>query len=413
VTALEGRTVVLGITGSVAAYKAVEVARLLLKEGARVEAVMTRSAERFLGAVTLSGITGRPALRDMWDPSVPGELHVALADRADCVLVAPCTADALARFAAGRADDLLAALVLSARGPVLVAPAMHPRMWAHPATQRSARTLAEDGRVTLVGPAFGEVASGDVGLGRMVEPAELVAATRAALGPRDLAGRRVLVTAGPTHEALDPVRFLGNRSSGKMGFAIARAARARGADVVLVAGPVSEPTPAGVRRVDVTTALELSAAIDAEVGPEVDRVDLLIMAAAVADFRPARASDRKIKKAPGVAPPAIELAQNPDLLAGLGARRAARAHAPGGGAVLVGFALETGDDAEIVAYGEQKLRDKRVDLVVANRADESLGRGTNRVALIATDGATWLPEATKEALAERILDRALALARAR
>ncbi len=395
----------LGITGSVAAYKAVEVARLLLKEGARVEAVMTRSAERFLGAVTLSGITGRPVLRDMWDASSPGELHVALADRADCVLVAPCTADALARFAAGRADDLLAALVLSARGPVLVAPAMHPRMWGHPATQRSARTLAEDGRVTIVGPAFGEVASGDVGLGRMVEPADLAAATRAALGPRDLAGRRVLVTAGPTHEPLDPVRFLGNRSSGKMGFALARAARARGAEVVLVAGPVFEPTPPGVRRVDVTTALELSAAIDTEVGPEVDGVDLLIMAAAVADFRPASPSERKIKKAPGAPPPVLALAQNPDLLAGLGARRAA------GGAVLVGFALETGDDTEILAYAERKLRDKRVDLVVANRADESLGRGTNRVALLATDGATWLPEATKEALAERILDKALALSR--
>ena len=400
----------LGITGSVAAYKAVEVARLLLKEGARVEAVMTRSAERFLGPVTLSGITGRPVLRDMWDPSTPGELHVALADRADCVLVAPCTADALARFAAGRADDLLTALVLSARGPVLAAPAMHPRMWDHPATQRSARMLAEDGRVTLVGPAFGEVASGDVGQGRMVEPAALVAAVRAALGPRDLAGMKVLVTAGPTHEALDPVRFLGNRSSGKMGFAVAQAARARGAEVVLVAGPVAEPTPAGVRRVDVTTALELGAAIDAEVGPDVDGVDLLVMAAAVADFRPANPSDRKIKKAAGATPPSVELAQNPDLLAGLGARRAARGHA---GAVLVGFALETGEDPEIVAYGERKLRDKGVDLVVANRADEALGRGTNRVALIGRDGATWLPEATKEALAERILDRALALSRAR
>lgn len=406
----------LGITGSVAAYKAVEVARLLLKEGARVEAVMTRSAERFLGPVTLSGITGRPVLRDMWDPSTPGELHVALADRADCVLVAPCTADTLARFASGRADDLLAALVLSSRGPVLVAPAMHPRMWAHPATQRNARTLAEDGRLTLVGPAFGEVASGDVGLGRMVEPAELVAAVCAALGPRDFAGLRVLVTAGPTHEPLDPVRFLGNRSSGKMGFALARAAKARGAEVVLIAGPVAEPTPAGVRRVDITTALELSAALDAEVGEQVDQVDLVIMAAAVADFRPATTSDRKIKKAPGAPPPALALAQNPDLLAGLGARRGSRGRCGSQGArpaVLVGFALETGDDAEIVAYGETKLAAKRVDLVVANRADESLGQGTNRVALIGHDGATWLPHATKETLADSILDRALALSQAR
>ncbi len=407
----------LGVTGSVAAYKAVEVARLLSKAGATVEAVLTRSAARFVGPVTFSGITGRAVHEDMWDASFPGELHVALADRADCVLVVPATADALARFASGRADDLLAALVLSARGPVLAAPAMHPRMWAHPATARNVATLRADGRVTLVGPVHGEVASGDVGLGRMADPETVVAAVGAALARaaggdavRDLLGLRVLVTAGPTHEPIDPVRFLGNRSSGKMGFALARVAAERGADVTLVAGPVAEATPPGVRRLDVTTAREMGAAIDAVVGEAVGDVDLVVMAAAVADFRVEHPSDRKLKKAPGAPPPQLVLAQNPDLLARLGARRGG---AGSGRAVLVGFALETGADAEIVAYGARKLADKRVDLVVANHADEALGRATNRVALVTHDGAVWLPEADKTTLAGRVLDRARELVVAR
>ncbi len=219
--ALEGRTVVLAVTGSIAAYKSVEVARLLKKAGAKVLPVLTRSAEKFVGGVTFSGIAGVEVRTDMWDPSFSGELHVALADEADAVLVVPATADVLARFAEGRADDLLAALVLSAKGPVLVAPAMHPRMWAHPATRRNVRTLEADGRITFVGPVVGEVASGDVGLGRMAEPHDVVAALVLVVGPRDYAGLRVVVTAGPTHEPIDPVRFLGNLSSGKMGFAIA------------------------------------------------------------------------------------------------------------------------------------------------------------------------------------------------
>jgi len=407
VSSLQGRTVVLAVTGSVAAYKAVEVARLLKKRGARVIPVLTRSGEKFVGAVTLSGITGEAVRRDMWDPSYPGELHVALADAADAILVVPATADVLARFAEGRADDLLTALALSAKGPVLVAPSMHPRMWAHPATQRNARVLEQDGRVTFVGPVHGEVASGDVGLGRMAEPEAVVEALAGALGPRDLAGVRVLVSAGPTHEPIDPVRFLGNTSSGKMGFAIARAAAERGADVTIVAGPTGEVAPRGVARVDVRTALEMQAAIDARVGPDVRAVDVVIMAAAVADFRVADPQAKKIKKSPDAPPPTLVLVKNPDLLAGLGERRAA------GGAVLVGFALETGTDAEVVAYAQKKLAGKRVDAIVANHAAEALGTDTNRVAFVTESGAAWLPGASKPELAREIVALAVRLLCAR
>lgn len=413
-SSLKGKTVVLGVTGSIAAYKSVEVARLLVKAGARVEAVLTHSAERFVGAVTLSGITGRPVHRDMWDPSFPGELHVSLADRADAVLVVPATADVLSRFSQGRADDLLTALVLSAKGPVLAAPAMHPRMWGHPATRENVEALARQGRVTLVGPVHGEVASGDVGLGRMADPASIVTELERVFAempvPRataDLAGVRLLITAGPTFEPIDPVRFVGNRSSGKMGFSLASAAKRRGAEVTLVAGPVSEATPAGVTRVDVGTAVELAAAVDRVAGPGVDAVDVIVMAAAVADFRVESPSDKKIKKTPGQDELVLRLVKNVDVLASLGARRASSS------AVLVGFALETGSDEEIVAYARKKLSEKKVDLVVANRADESLGRTTNRIALVGALGATWLPEEDKSRLADAILDEVVKIRRAR
>jgi len=400
VSALQGRTVVLGVTGSIAAYKAVEVARLLRKAGAKVVPVLTRSAERFVGAVTFSGITGRAVHTDMWDPGVSGELHVMLADEADAVLVVPATADFLSRLSQGRADDLLSAVVLSARGPVLVAPAMHPRMWAHPATRRNVRALALDGRVELVGPVVGEVASGDVGEGRMAEPGDVVSALARALGPRDLDGRHVVVTAGPTHEPIDPVRFLGNRSSGKMGFAIASEAARRGARVTLIAGPTAEPSPANVTRVDVTTAFEMGRALGDLLGPEALGADLLVMAAAVADFRPADPKTEKIKKAAGEGAPDLALVRNPDLLASIGATRAA------GGAALVGFALETGPDDAVLAYARKKLHEKRVDLVVANRADEALGGESSRVAFVSEAGASWLPQGEKTHLARAIVDAA-------
>src|SRR5580692_4104355 len=308
-----GRTVALCVTGSIAAYKAVELARLLLKAGARVLPVMTPSAARFVGPVTLAGICGEAVATDMWDPAFAGEMHVSIAERADLVAIVPATADVLARMAQGRADDLVTALALCAQGLVLAAPAMHPRMWEHPATQRNVAELAAQRRVTLVGPVSGEVASGDSGFGRMAEPEAIAAAIATALSPRDLAGVRLVVTAGPTLEDVDPVRFLGNRSTGKMGFAIAERAAARGAEVTLVAGPVSLPTPHGVKRVDVRGAVTMRQALWQAMGLDLSRADALVMAAAVADHRPAETSASKIKK--GDDRVTLELVKNPDLIA--------------------------------------------------------------------------------------------------
>ena len=394
---LSGRTVALGVTGSIAAYKAVEVARLLVKAGARVLPVMTASATRFVGAVTLAGISGEAVATDMWDASFAGEMHVRIAERADLVAIVPATADVLARLAHGRADDLVTALALCARGPVLAAPAMHPRMWEHPATQANVAALAAQKRVTLVGPVSGEVASGDVGMGRMVEPEAIVAAIATLLSPRDLAGLRFVVTAGPTLEDVDPVRFLGNRSSGRMGFAIAERAAARGADVTLVAGPVALATPHGVRRVDVRSAVAMRAALWQALGLDLSRADALLMAAAVADHRPAEPSASKVKKSADRL--AIELVKNPDLLAEVGAARAGKKP------VLVGFAVETERGDALVAYGRRKLFEKKVDLVVANEASDSFGRDDNRATLVSRDAAEPLPTLTKSSLADLLLDR--------
>ncbi len=402
---LSGRTVALCVAGSIAAYKAVELARLLLKGGARVVPVMTASAARFLGPVTLAGITGESVATDMWDASFAGEMHVRIAERADLVVVAPATADVLARMAQGRADDLVTALVLCARGPVLAAPAMHPRMWEHPATQGNVARLVEHKRVQLVGPVSGEVASGDVGHGRMAEPDAILAAVATALSPRDLAGLRVVVTAGPTLEDLDPVRFLGNRSSGKMGFAIAERAAARGADVTLVAGPVGLPTPHGVRRVDVRGAVTMRQALWQAMGVDLAKVDALVMAAAVADHRPAETSASKIKKVD--ARVSLDLVKNPDLLAEVGAARA------GARPVLVGFAVETERGEALVAYARRKLAEKHVDLVVANDASDSFGREDNRAVLVTAAEATELPTMSKSSLADVLLDRVRNLARAK
>ena len=404
---LAGRTVALAVTGSIAAYKAVEVARLCLKAGAKVLPLMTTSAARFVGPVTFAGICGEPVAMDMWDPDFHGEKHVVLASRADVVAIVPATADVLARLAQGRADDLVTATALCARGPVLVAPAMHPRMWEHPATRDNVAALARHGRVVFEGPVVGPVASGESGIGRMAEPEAIARAIARLVAPssRDLAGRHVVVTAGPTYEPVDPVRFLGNRSSGKMGFALAARAAARGARVTLVAGPVALATPPGVARVDVETADELARALDGAFGPSLLGADALVMAAAVADFRPEAPSAVKIKKAAGEAAPTIALSRNPDVLATLAARRPVGAARP----VLVGFALETGEDAEVLAYARRKLEQKRVDLVVANAADVSLGRDTNRLAIVEAAAATPPFETgSKEALADRILDRVAA-----
>ena len=385
-------TIALAVTGSIAAYKAVEVARLLVKAGAKVLPLMTASAQRFVGPVTLSGICGEAVAIDMWDPGFSGELHVSISDRADALVIVPATADVLARLATGRADDLVTAAALCARGPVIVAPAMHPRMWNHPATQANVAVLRE--RVRFVGPVDGPVASGDSGMGRLADPSSIVDAALGALAPRDLAGKRIVVSAGPTHEPLDPVRFLGNRSSGQMGFAIAERAAARGARVVLVAGPVALATPPGVERHDVGTAAEMGAAL----GAALPGADALVMAAAVADFRPLATSTTKLKKG-DAEPPPIALAKNADLIAGIAAART------GATPKLVAFALETGTDEEVLGYARKKLAAKKVDLVVANAAHESLGRTENRISLVDATGATPFVAASKRELADLILDR--------
>lgn len=421
-------TIALAVSGSIAAYKAAEVARLLLKAGARVIPLMTRAAREFIGPMTLSGLCGEPAREAMFDPAFPGELHVELAAEADVILLVPATADLLARMASGRADDLITALVLCAKGPVLAAPAMHPRMWSHPATQRAVALLQKDGRVELVGPVDGEVASGERGVGRMADP-ELIARTALARAretreksERDLAGVRVIVTAGPTVEDLDPVRFLGNRSTGKMGFAVAERAAARGAEVTLIAGPVTLSTPLGVRRVDVRSALDMQGALRDAFGPALTGADLLVMTAAVADYRPAEASPTKRKRA--AEPMRLELLPNPDLLAEIGAARArdpeaARARRP----VLVGFAVETDTDERVIAEARRKLEAKRVDIIVANHASDSFGKDDNRATLVSAgegepsdvgggssdEGALRLGVLPKTELADRILDRALAV----
>jgi phosphopantothenoylcysteine decarboxylase/phosphopantothenate--cysteine ligase len=394
---MKGTTVALCVTGSIAAYKAVELARLLVLAGAKVIPVMTVSAARFVGPLTLAGICGEPVVTDMWDASFAGEMHLALARRADAVAVVPATADVLARLAQGRADDLVTALALCARGPVLAAPAMHPQMWHHPATQRNVAELASQGRVRLIGPDHGELASGEAGLGRMVDPATIAAVLAGMLSPNDFAGVRLVVTAGPTLEDIDPVRFLGNRSSGRMGFAVAQRAAERGADVTLIAGPVTLPTPHGVRRVDVRGAIAMRDALWQTMGPDLSSADALVMAAAVADYRPVEPSGRKVKKSDEHL--TVELVKNPDLLAEIGAARA------GTRPVLVGFAVETEPGEALLAYARRKLAQKRVDLVVANEASESLGLEDNRATLVTADGTEPLATMPKRELADVILER--------
>ena len=391
---LTGRTVALCVTGSIAAYKAVELARLCIKAGATVLPVMSHSATRFVGPITLAGICGQSVVMDMFDPSFAGEVHVAIGARADLVVLVPATADLLARLAQGRADDLVTAIALCASAPILAAPAMHPRMWAHPATQKNVDELARQGRVTVIGPASGQVASGETGKGRMLEPEEILCAMEAALTPRDLASLRVVVTAGPTVEDLDPVRFLGNRSSGKMGFAVAGRAAMRGAKVTLIAGPVSLATPFGVARIDVRSALDMRKALWAALGSDLGGADALVMSAAVADYRPSVVSPSKMKKGQDQA--SLALSRNPDLLAEVGAART------GERPVLVGFAVETGD---VVTYARAKLAQKRVDFVVANDAHEAFGGDDNRATIVLPDREDALQTMTKQALADVILDR--------
>jgi phosphopantothenoylcysteine decarboxylase/phosphopantothenate--cysteine ligase len=384
--------VLLGVTGGIAAYKACLLARLLTRSGAEVQVILSRAATRFVGADTFSALTGRPARVDLWERS--GEvLHVDLAREADVAVVAPATANLLAKLAAGIADDLLSSTLLEARCPLVVAPAMHTGMWEHPATRANVDALRERG-VVIVPPADGPLAAGDEGTGRLAEPEDIVAATEHALsGPGDLSGARVVVTAGPTWEPIDPVRFVGNRSTGRMGFSVAAEAVRRGADVTLVVGPATVEPPGGVRLVRVSTAEEMHAAVREAAA----FADAVVMAAAVADFRPEHVEALKLKKDAG--PPEIKLVPTIDILAELGTEAA--------GGVLVGFAAETSGD--LVAAARDKLAAKHVDVVVANRVGQEgtgFGSDTNEAAVVGAGGQDvgtrrW----TKAELAASICDR--------
>ncbi len=376
---LAGKRLVLGLSGGVACYKAAELTRLLVKAGASVRVVMTEAAQQFITPVTMQALSGQPVLTSQWDAAEPNNMaHINLTREADAVLIAPASADLMAQLAQGRADELLSLLCLARpieRCTLLLAPAMNREMWAHPATQRNAAQLRADGAF-LLGPASGAQACGEIGDGRMLEPGELLEDLIAVLSPKPLAGERVLITAGPTFEAIDPVRGLTNRSSGKMGFAIARAAREAGAEVTLVAGPVPLPTPRGVKRIDVQSADEMLGAVL----PQCATHGIFIATAAVADWRPARLAEHKIKKDGKKVAPGVELTENTDILATV----AALPKPP----YCVGFAAES---EQLAAHARAKLERKRLPLVVGNLGPATFGRDDNALLLVDAQGEQALP----------------------
>ncbi len=384
---LSGKRITLGVTGGIAAYKAAELVRQLVKLGATVRVAMTEAATRFVTPVTFQALSGHAVYCDQWDARVANNMaHIELSREADIILVAPASADFLAKLAHGLADDLLSTLALARNCPLLVAPAMNLQMWNNPATQRNVATLRADG-ITLLGPASGDQACGEVGLGRMIEPEEIVEDVVAHFQAKHLAGKRVLMTAGPTFEAIDPVRVITNLSSGKMGFALACAAREAGADVTLVCGPVSQATPRGITRINVASALEMHA----EVMQRITGQDVFIGVAAVADYRPAAPSAQKIKKDGGKAP-SIELVQNPDILADV----AALPEPP----FCVGFAAES---QNLATYAQKKRLAKKIPLIVGNLIQDGFGGDQNKLALFDDTGETRLPPASKIELARALV----------
>lgn len=404
---LAGRRILLGVSGGIAAYKSPDLVRRLRERGAEVQVVMTPGAQRFVTPTTFQAVSGREVRAELWDAAAEASMgHIELARWADLVLVAPATADFLARVAAGRADDLLTTLILATESPVALAPAMNRVMWAKPATQDNVATLRRHG-VHLLGPDVGSQACGETGSGRMLEPVEIAAAaatlladrppraaalrvvTAATEESRSLGGLRVLVTAGPTREPIDPVRYITNRSSGKMGFAVAAAARAVGAEVVLVAGPVSLPTPEGVRRIDVETAAEMASAVESEA----PGLDVFVGTAAVADYRPATRSLRKLKKTSERLD--LPLERTTDILTMV----AARSDRP----FVVGFAAETHD---VEQYARDKLRSKKLDLIAANEVGEgkAFDRDDNALVLLWADGRIEIGPASKDEVARRLIE---------
>jgi len=397
---LKGKKILLGITGGIAAYKAAELTRLLIKANADVRVAMTPSATRFITPLTLQALSGQPVWTDLWDASVPdGMGHIELSRDRDLIVIAPASADFMAKLANGFADDLLSTLCVARRCPLMVAPAMNVEMWQNKATQRNAATLRADG-VTLVGPASGGQACGELGMGRMTEPADILADLQVFFSARraegKLRGRRVLVTAGPTEEPIDPVRVITNSSSGKMGYAVASAAREAGAEVKLISGPVSLPTPAGVERVNVRTAREMFEAVK----KDAKRADVFISVAAVADYRVKNPSEHKIKKMNGHL--SLELVENADILAWV----AALPKPP----FCVGFAAESRDLAK---NAKAKLAKKNLPLIAANLAQDALGRDDSTITLYDAKGAHPLGRGAKIDLARKLVDHVADRIRAR
>jgi phosphopantothenoylcysteine decarboxylase/phosphopantothenate--cysteine ligase len=389
---LKGKKIVLGLSGGVACYKAAELCRALTKEGASVQVVMTEAATHFIGQVTMQALSGRTVYTDQWDGRIANNMaHIDLTRDADAILVAPCSADFLFKLAHGATDDLLSTLCLARPNgvPLLVAPAMNVEMWEKPATQRNVARLREDG-VCIFGPAAGSQACGETGMGRMLEPHELLEELVASFQPKLLAGKRVLITAGPTYEAIDPVRGITNLSSGKMGYAVARAAREAGAEVTLVSGPTALETPHGVRRIDVQSARQMLDAVMAGVAGQ----HIFIGVAAVADWRVENASAQKIKK-DGDAMPALRFAQNPDILASVAGTTSIT-----GWPYCVGFAAES---ENLIEYGAAKREKKGIPLLVGNIGHHTFGQDENSIVLFDDSGHTVLPQAGKLQLARQLV----------
>lgn len=392
---LAGKHIVLGLSGGIACYKSAELCRLLIKAGATVQIVMTQAAEQFITPVTMQALSGRSVYSSQWDGREANRMaHINLSREADAILIAPCSADFVAKLAQGRADELLSLLCLArpmARVPLLLAPAMNREMYEHPATQRNLAQVAADGAVVL-GVGSGPQACGETGNGRMLEPEELLEDLIAFFTPKCLQGQRLLLTAGPTYEAIDPVRGITNLSSGKMGFAIARAAREAGADVTLVAGPVSLATPRGVTRINVKSAQNMADAVQTHA----PNATIFIATAAVADWRPAAPSAQKIKKDGSGQTPQLQFTENADILAGVAQSQAARA----GRLFCVGFAAESQD---LLENAQAKRLRKQVPLLVGNIGPDTFGRDDNALLLVDAKGATELPRASKLALARRLV----------
>jgi phosphopantothenoylcysteine decarboxylase/phosphopantothenate--cysteine ligase len=390
---LKGKKIVLGLSGGVACYKAAELCRALVKQGATVQVAMTEAATHFIGAVTMQALSGHTVYTDQWDPRVANNMaHIDLTRGADAVLVAPCSADFLRKLAHGACDDLLSTLCLARphHVPLLAAPAMNVEMWQNPATQRNVAQLVADG-VQIFGPASGEQACGETGLGRMLEPEDLLAELIASFQPKVLAGKRVLITAGPTFEAIDPVRGITNLSSGKMGYAVARAAREAGAEVTLVSGPTALATPHGVRRINVLSARQMHDAVMAAVPGQ----HVFVGVAAVADWHVANASEQKMKKQEGGAPPQLQFVQNADILASV-----ASTVSISGWPYCVGFAAES---ENLLEYGAAKREKKGIPLLVGNIGHHTFGQDENSVILFDETGHTVLPRAGKLTLARQLV----------